>query len=125
MENTLAGNSLISDLFTYPEWDYYWFRLAGESYSGFGAYVYEGKVGFSVYGCAYYLSGSEGMCGSFDNGDLRYRDGNVIAPFDYGGLGESWQVSNSENLLVPASDVCIPPPDNTCGNEGTCTITGG
>lgn len=68
------------------------------------------------------FAGSEGLCGSWDNGGVRDRDGNPFRSKDTHDWALEWQVTYGEHsFLEPYTDgECTPPPECSKGfPEGT------
>jgi len=80
--------------------------------------LYQRSYGITMvaYGCSFYFAGSEGMCGSWDDGGVNFADG---TPMDLSGdyvdkkarataLAQSWMIDPSKSHLWDPSTICDP-----------------
>jgi len=73
-------------------------------------------IWMTAYGCDYFFAGSEGMCGSWDSNDVRFRDGTTMdMSGDYDdrkskatAFASDWQIPSDQNLLWNPSNICDP-----------------
>jgi len=126
VDNTI-GNSGVG-LATYSAFgEFHTIALGNEAEKSY-IRIYQRSYGITMVanGCTFYFAGSEGMCGSWDDGGVNLSDG---TPIDLSGdqgdddkkarafaLAQSWMIDPAESHLWDPSTICDPTAN--CGPTG-------
>lgn len=86
--------------------------------------IYSTGIRMTASGCSTLFGGSLGMCGSFDEGGVKFQNGERFELFrdwqemlnDAPNLAKSWQVTGEANILPDPSPICDASP--SCGEPG-------